>query len=448
MKSTREISADILFEILEEGAYANLLLNKALGGIKERRDRSFVTNLVYGTIHRITPIDYQIRQFIQKPIKKKDAMLQILLRAAFYEILYSAAKPHAVVNEYVNLGKKKGNPGWGKMLNGVLRNLLRYKETLTWPIFNNDAEKEGFYHSVPEWLTSLWEKEYGPENAVHIIQNMDEERFPVIRVNTLKTDRDTLQSKLQELGINTELGLLSDDALRTAKGSDLHYVPAELQELFTVQEESSQLVAKVLAPKENSKVLDICAAPGGKTTHIAQLMNNSGVIFASDLYEHKVKLIRDNAKRLGITNISAIQKDGSNWGKECPEEFDYVLLDAPCSGFGVLSRRSDSRLRKSADDTLELSSLQKELMKSAYQVLKPGGVMVYSTCTLSYAENLGNVKWFLEHYPDMKSSSFADQFAHLTEREKEEAKQGYLELLPFEHNTDGFFIARFVKDVK
>lgn len=448
MKSTREISADILFEILEEGAYANLLLNKSLGGLKERRDRSFVTNLVYGTLHRITPIDYQIRQFIQKPIKKKDAMLQILLRAAFYEILYSVAKPHAVVNEYVNLGKKKGNPGWGKMLNGVLRNLLRNKDSLTWPVFNDDADKEGFYGSVPEWLTLFWKKEFGLENTVRIIQNMNEERFPVVRVNTLKTDRGNLRTKLKDLGIDTELGLLSDDALRTAKGSELRYLPTELQELFTVQEESSQLVAKILSPVENSKVLDICAAPGGKTTHIAQLMKNTGKIFASDLYEHKVRLIQDNAKRLGITNISAVQKDGITWGTDYPEEFDYVLLDAPCSGFGVLSRRLDSRLRKNESDTFELSSLQKELMKSAYLALKPGGVMVYSTCTLSYAENLGNVKWFLEHYSDMKSSSFADQFDHLTEKEKEEAKQGYLELLPFEHNTDGFFIARFVKDVK
>lgn len=448
MKSTREIGSEILFEILEEGAYANLLLNKSLPGISEHRDRAFVTNLVYGTLHHLTPIDFQISQFLQKPIKKKDAMLRVLLRGAFFEILYSGAKPHAVVNEYVNLGKKKGNIGWGKMLNGVLRNLLRKKDDLVWPEFADLAESAAFYHSVPTWLTELWKKEYGTDIAIKLIENMDSERFPVIRVNTLKTDRDELKNKLAEHGIDTEYGQLSKDALRTFKGSDLRYLPDEIQELFTVQEESSQLVARILAPAENSLVLDICAAPGGKTTHIAQLMGNTGKVYASDLYDHKVKLICQNAERLGLTNVVAEKKDGVLWGEECPEKFDYVLLDAPCSGLGVLNRRSDSALRKSADDSKNLSSVQRDLMDSAYKALKPGGAMVYSTCTLSYAENLGNVKWFLEKYNDMKPSSFAKRVTGLTESEQKQGESGYLELLPFEHQTDGFFIARFVKDVR
>ena len=448
MKSTREIGSDILFEILENGAYANLLLNKSLPGISEHRDRAFVTNLVYGTLHRLTPIDFQISQFLQKPIKKKDAMLQILLRAAFFEVLYSGAKAHAVVNEYVNLGKKKGNIGWGKMLNGILRNLLRQKDALTWPMFSDPAESSAFYHSVPVWLGELWKKEYGIDTTIKLIENLDSERFPVIRVNTLKTDREELKNKLAEHGIDTEYSPLSSDALRTFKGSDLRYLPSDMQELFTVQEESSQLVARILSPAENSIVLDICAAPGGKTTHIAQLMKNTGKVYASDLYEHKVKLICQNAERLGLTNVVAEKKDGVLWGEEYPEKFDYVLLDAPCSGFGVLNRRSDSALRKSAEDSENLSSIQKKLMDSAYKALKPGGVMVYSTCTLSYRENLGNVKWFLDKYKDMKPSPFAEQVAGLTESERKQTESGYLELLPFEHQTDGFFISRFVKDVR
>lgn len=448
MKSTREIGSEILFEILEEGAYANILLNKSLPGIAEQRDRAFVTNLVYGTLHRLTPIDFQISQFLQKPIKKKDVMLQILLRAAFFEILYSNAKPHAVVNEYVNLGKKKGNIGWGKMLNGVLRNLLRKKNDLVWPDFYDPIERAAFFHSVPDWLVKLWKEEYGTDITVKLIENIDSERFPVIRVNTLKINRDELKIKLSEHGIDTEYGQLSNDALRTGKGSDLRYLPDEMQQLFTVQEESSQLVAQILAPTENSLVLDICAAPGGKTTHIAQLMKNSGKVYASDLYDHKVKLIQQNAKRLGLININAEKKDGVLWGDEFPEKFDYVLLDAPCSGFGVLSRRSDSALRKSEEDSNNLSLIQRELMCSAYKALKPGGSMVYSTCTLSARENLGNVKWFLETYKDMKPSPFSHLVTGLTISEEEAAKSGYLELLPFEHQTDGFFIARFVKDVR
>lgn len=375
-------------------------------------------------------------------------MLDVLMRAAFYEILYSAAKPYAVVNEYVNLGKKLGNPGWGKMLNGVLRNLLRQKEHLIWPEFADETEKAAFFISLPDWLTALWKTEYGAETALRLVRSMEESRPPVIRVNTLKTQRDELKKQLEEYGIFSEAGVLCEDALRMEKGAELHRLPEELRSLFAVQEESSQLVAKVLAPEEDSTVLDICAAPGGKTTHMAQIMKNCGKIYASDLYDHKVALIRDNACRLGITNIEAIKKDGREWGEECPEKFDFVLLDAPCSGFGVMNRRSDSHLHKKAEDTKVLSALQRELLVSAYRALRPGGAMVYSTCTLSDGENRGNVAWFLNEFKDMKVSPFVDKIGGLSPREREEAAGGTLELLPFEHQTDGFFIARFVKDKK
>lgn len=447
-KSTREIGAELLFEVLENGAYANLLLDKALGGLSEGRDRAFVTHLVYGTLRRFAPIDYQIRQFVQKPIKKKDAMLEVLMRAGFYEILYSAAKPYAVVNEYVNLGKKLGNPGWGKMLNGVLRNLLRKKDSLSWPEFPGEVESAAFFISLPDWLVALWKREYGEEVALRLVQSMEEERSPVIRINTLKIQREALQKRLEEHGVSAEAGILGEDALRLGKGAELWRLPDDFHSLFVIQEESSQLVAKVLAPEEGSNVLDICAAPGGKTTHIAQMMKNCGKIWASDLYDHKVELIRDNARRLGITNIEAIKKDGREWGEEFPEKFDYVLLDAPCSGFGVMNRRSDSHLHKKTEDTKVLSALQRELLVSAYKALRPGGAMVYSTCTLSYGENCGNVAWFLKQFEDMKLSPFDDKISGLSQRERKEAAEGYLELFPFEHQTDGFFIARFVKDEK
>lgn len=447
MKSTREMSADILYAVLEEGAYANLILNKSLSEREDRRDRAFITNIVYGTLHRLTPIDYQIGRFLKKPIRKKDIYLQEILRAAFFEILYTSAKPHGIVNEYVNLGKKKGNPGWTKMINGVLRSLLRGKEELSWPEFSAPVEKTAFFASIPSWLVSFWQKERGNDVAERLILSMDEERYPVLRVNTLKTDRVALREKLAEIGLDTKEGLLSGDALRTAKGVDFRLVPDDMRGLFTVQEESSQLVARVLNPRPGETVLDMCAAPGGKTTHLAQLMENSGTICASDLYDHKVKLIRDNASRLGITCIQSQKKDGTLWGEERPAVFDAVLLDAPCSGLGVLNRRSDSRLRKEPEDTAALSQLQRKLLVSAYRALKPGGRLVYSTCTLSYAENLDNVKWFKNEFPDMKLQSFDERISCLTEEERQQAKAGYLELMPFTHQTDGFFISCFKKDI-
>ena len=446
MKTTREISTDILHSVLEDGGYANLILNRSLSGMENRRDRAFVTNLVYGTLHRLTPIDYQLTSFLQKPVRSKDAYLKTILRAGFYEILYTSVKSHAVVNEYVNLGKKKGNPGWGKMINGILRNLLRKKEELNWPSFADVAEKTAFFASVPFWLVDFWKKERGSDTAEKLIRSIDEERYPVLRVNTLKTDRDSLKEKLEEYGIDTTDGNLSVDALRTTKGADLRLVPSELRGSFTVQEESSQLVAKVLGPQRGETVLDMCAAPGGKTTHLAQEMENRGVIYASDLHPHKIELIRENASLLGIDIIRAEQKDGTHWGKEYPCFFDAVLLDAPCSGLGVLNRRSDSRLRKNGEDISALAAIHRELLISAYNALKPGGRLVYSTCTLSHEENRNQREWFLNAFPDMKPQAFDGKLSGLTEEEKKEASAGALELLPYVHETDGFFIACFKKD--
>lgn len=446
MKSTREISTDILHAVLEEDGYANLLLNRSLLSIEERRDRAFITNLVYGTLHRLTPIDYQMKSFLQKPIRRKDAYLQTILRAGFYEILYTSAKSHAVVNEYVNLSKKKGNPGWAKMINGVLRNLLRQKDSLHWPSFSNEGEKTAFFASIPAWLVNFWQKERGVATAEKLISSIEDERYPVLRVNTLKTNRAALKQKLQEYDVETTEGTLSEDALRTEKGVDLRSIPRELQGFFTVQEESSQLVAKVLSPQAGETVLDMCAAPGGKTTHLAQEMENRGVIYASDLHEHKVELIREKAACLGIDMIREIQKDGALWGSEYPSYFDAVLVDAPCSGLGVLNRRLDSRLRKEADDILALARIQKALLASAYHALKPGGRLVYSTCTLSHEENKNQVEWFLREFPDMKRQRFEEKIPGLTDEEKEQAANGTLELLPYLHQTDGFFISCFQKD--
>lgn len=445
MKTTRETGADILYEVTEQGAYANLTLHKSLSACKDQRDRAYITNLVYGSLRKLTPIDYQLKHFLKKPVKEKDIYLMSLLRLGFYELLYTAAKPHAVVNELVIIGKKRGNEGWGKMINGVLRNLLRSKETLSWPNFATETERAAFFASIPTWVSRLWLSEKGEETTVRLLESFELTRSPVLRVNTLKTVRSALRALLEKEGVFTDEGILSNDALRMKSGVDIRHLPQFDQGTFTVQEESSQLVAKVLAPKAGDTVLDMCAAPGGKTTHMAQLMGNQGKIFASDIYDHKIKLIEENAQRLGITIIDAVKKDALRWGNDATAQFDAVLLDAPCSGLGVLNRRLDSRFRKEAADVTALASLQKKLLSSAYQALRNGGRLVYSTCTISDAENMKNVSWFLKTYPDMKPVSFAGQIPNLTEEEKKQAKKGTLELLPFVHQTDGFFISLFEK---
>lgn len=446
MKTTRETAADILYEVTEKGAYANLALHKSLSAYHEQRDRAFVTNLVYGTLRKYMPIDFQLKQFLKKPVKEKDRYLLTLLQLGFYELLYSAAKPHAVVNELVAVGKRRGNEGWGKMINGILRNLLRNKETLSWPDFKTETQRVAFFASIPDWICRLWLAEKGKEISMNLLQTFDLPHPTVLRVNTLKCDRAKLKTMLENEGIITEEGYLSLDALRLKSSVDIAKTAPFVAGLCTVQEESSQLAARVLAPKKNENVLDMCAAPGGKTTHLAQLMENTGTIRASDIYEHKIRLIEENAERLGICIIDAFKKDALDWGKDAPGQFDAILLDAPCSGLGVLNRRLDSRFRKEEEDIAALAVLQRELLSSAYRALKNGGRLVYSTCTLSDAENKENVSWFLRAYPDMKPVSFAALIPGLNEEEREQAEKGALELLPFCHDTDGFFISLFEKD--
>ncbi len=445
MKTTREMAADILYEVTEKGAYANLALHKSLSVCPDQRDRAFVTNLVYGTLRKRTPIDDQIGRFLKKPIKEKDVYLLSLLRLGFYELLYSAAKPHAVVNEIVAVGKKRGNEGWGKIINGVLRNLLRNKESLSWPDFKAEGERLAFFASIPPWIYRLWLAEKGEATSLRLLQTFDLPRPPVLRVNTLKCDRAKLKTLLYREGIITEEGSLSPDALRLKSGVDIGGSALFLEGYFTVQEESSQLAARVLGPEKGQRVLDMCAAPGGKTTHLAQLMENTGTIRASDIYDHKIKLIKENAERLGIQIIDADNKDALRWGEEAPGQFDAILLDAPCSGLGVLNRRLDSALRKTEADIAALAVVQRALLSSAYRALKSGGRLVYSTCTLSDAENKDNVTWFLNEYPDMKPVSFAAAIPGLNREEQEQAEKGALELLPFCHETDGFFLALFEK---
>ena len=445
MKTPREIGADVLHGVLMDGGYANILLNRALFGVHNGRDRAFITNLVYGAVQKKTPLDYQLNRFLKKPVRKKDKYLETLLRAGLYELFFSAAKPYAVVNEYVKIGKKRGGPIWGKVINGVLRNAERQLTSPEWPDCADDAERNAFFQSLPFWLVDLWKRERGEETASRLIDAIGEEHPPVLRVNTLKTDRNKLKKLLAEKGIEATEGALSADALRLPKGSDLRNLP---QELFAVQEESSQLVAAVLAPKPGESVLDMCAAPGGKTTHIAQKMENAGVIRASDLYDHKIELIRQNAERLGITIIRAETKDALLWGEEAPAGFDAVLLDAPCSGLGVLGRRPDSRLRKKESDVAELGAIQRKLLESAYRALRPGGRLVYSTCTLTRTENETNALWFVQTHPDIRFLPFADRVGGLNDEESAAAAKGMLELMPYHHHTDGFFIACFEKECK
>ncbi|MEE0776407.1 MAG: 16S rRNA (cytosine(967)-C(5))-methyltransferase RsmB [Bacillota bacterium] len=447
MENTRNLAAKILHAVTEEGAYANLTLSRYLNqcGL-ERRDKAFVTSLVYGTLEHLCPINYQLNQFLKKPLKKKDRFLMTLLRLGFYEILYTDTPGRAVVNEIVKLAKKHGHQGWGNMANGILRNLLRQKEMLAWPKFSTPLKKIVFESSLPQWLGDLWQRERGEGEAVRLLESVQEVRSLVLRVNTLVVNRGTLQKDLEQEGCYTEPCRYSPHGLRFLYGENPLTTSCYQNGFFTIQEESSQMAALALSPGPGQKVLDLCAAPGGKTTHLAQLMKNQGAIMAGDIHPHKIKLIEENARRLSINIIEAETRDGKLWGEEFPGFFDCVLLDAPCSGLGVLSRRQDARFRKDASDIVALAAVQWDLICSAVKALKPGGVMVYSTCTLTNLENHENRRKLLESFSEIKPLNLSERLQNFSQEEAPFLQEGYLELLPYRHHTDGFYISAYRKE--
>lgn len=443
-KSVREYGVDCIHSVLVHEAFANIEINRLFSFIDEKRDRTFLMNLVAGTIRNLTPVDYQITLYLKKKIKNKDIYLKNILRCAVFEILFTSAKPYAVVNEYVSISKKNGNPGWGNLVNAVLRNILRNRLTLYWPDFEDEIREKCFFCTLPDWLGKMWEKQYGLDTALKLIESTNQPGALALRINTLKTDRKSFLTYLNSLGIPAIEGSLSKDAVLLSERSDLQRIPQGFHSSFTVQSEASQLSSIVLNPVANTLVLDMCAAPGGKTSHIAQLMDGKGMIYSSDVYSHKLDLIQSRMNLLEMQNFALYNRDGREWGKEFPDYFDYVMLDAPCSGLGVLNKRADSRLRKEYSDIEKLSVLQRELIDSAVRALKRGGRMVYSTCTLNDDENMKQYEYICK-LPFMRPVSFDGLINNLDKEERLQCKDGYLELLPFKHSTDGFFISCFEK---
>ena len=440
-----------LRQIERDDAYANIAFKQVLNQYKlSSQEARLAAQITYGSTRMRLALDHMLSHFLKKPLDELMMELKIILRLSLFQLHYLETEPYAAVNEGVALTKKYASPKLAGLTNAVLRNYLRADKASLLPAKDDDfREYLNVTLSFPVWLVDYLLAHYTPEEAEAFCIHANTHRGIAIRANTLKISADDLAQALAAENIQTSSAGYAPETLRlTGEAGNLAAQHFFRDGYFIVQGLSSQLVAHALSPAPGSRVLDLCAAPGGKTTHLAQKMENRGEIYASDLYDHKVALIYENAARLGIDIIHAEQKDGAMWGRECPDRFDAVLLDAPCSGLGVLNRRSDSRLRKEPEDILSLAAIQKELLISAHKALKPGGRMVYSTCTLSLEENQKQVQWFLSEFPDMKRQAFDDRIPGLNESEKAQAALGTLELLPYAHQTDGFFISCFKKDTE
>ncbi|MDO4542041.1 MAG: 16S rRNA (cytosine(967)-C(5))-methyltransferase RsmB [Bacillota bacterium] len=444
--SARETAIKILSKVILKGAYANIALNQTLQGTNlSKRDKAFVTKLVYGNLEKWRPLSYQIEMYLRKPLKKKDELLGLILRNSIYEMLYCDTPPRAAVNEGVELAGKLGHQGWRGLANGVLRNVAKEIHNLDWPEFLSPLEKACFFRSLPDWIGELWRRERGEDEALRLIEAIGTQQPLVLRTNSLKTTREALMERLGEGGLDLSKAKYGRDALLLGNGEDHLFHKLFNEGYFSIQGESSQLAALALEPKSGRMILDMCAAPGGKTTYLAEITQDNGEIYAGDIHEHKIELINESCQRLGLRSIKAINKRGELWGEEFPCYFHYILLDAPCSGLGVLSRRQDALLRKKEEDIEVLASIQRGLIQSAIKALKPGGRLVYSTCTLSERENMAQREYILNNFP-MLPMDISTLYSGFDDEDLTCLKQGYVELLPYKHGTDGFFIAVFTKE--
>ncbi|MCR4441181.1 MAG: 16S rRNA (cytosine(967)-C(5))-methyltransferase RsmB [Peptococcaceae bacterium] len=444
----REAAYRILTEI-EKGAYANLALDDYLDRHElSSSDRAFVTEIVYGTVRYQLKMDWIIDQLVKKTGKLETGP-RLLLRMSFYQLLFmKRVPPFAVTSEAVRLAKKLFHAGVAGLVNGVLRSYLRCPKQVKWPDCAADpARFLAVVHSHPLWMVKRWIARYGFQASREICEFNNRPADLWIRTNTLKISPERLASRLKEEGCVVEKGSRVPEALLLKEGPNIGSLPSFQEGLFTVQDESSMLVSHVLRPQAGQVVLDTCAGPGGKSTHLAQLMKNKGLVVACDVHEHRLRLIEDNAARLGIKIIETRLRDAASAGWEPDEKYDLVLVDAPCSGLGVLRRRPDSRWRKKEEDIKVLADLQAQILDNAVRLVRPGGRIVYSTCTIEPEENAGVVERIKGIHRGIRSVDLNPLLPYRPsdEQEKRDNALGFRQYLPFKDGMEGFFIAGLEK---
>lgn len=443
----RTVALDVLTRVEQDRAYSNLLLNRALqqSGLA-KADAGLATELVYGTIQRLNTIDYYLGTLVPKGLDKLQPWVRNLLRLSFYQLYYLDRIPaHAIVDVAVTIAKKRGHAGISGLVNGVLRNALRRKETFAIPDGLPPSERIALEHSHPEWLVARWIAAYGEETAERICRANNRPPHASARVNRTRLTRGILLEQMREKGWKAEPSRIAPAGIVASEGGSLAQTSWFAEGKLTVQDESSMLVAEALAPEPGMRVLDCCAAPGGKTTHLAELMDDKGEIIACDIHEHKEALITEQAKRLGLTCIRTVVADAKALGGLFPEaSFDRILLDAPCSGLGVIRRKPDLKWAKREEEIAAISAVQHELLAAVHRLLAPGGVLVYSTCTTEREENGGMIDRFLSEQPEFTLDPLPDGLLSGT-RLEQDARNGHVQLLPDDFDSDGFFIARLRK---
>lgn len=444
--NTRELALDVLLRIEKEQVPGHVALGQILEKYQflPKQDRAFVTRLCEGTVEYQIQNDYVINQYSKVKIHKCKPVIRELLRMSVYQIRFMDSVPDsAVVNEAVKLAKKRGFFALKGFVNGVLRSIVREKDQIVFPSREKDPVRYfSVCYSMPEFLVEEFLEQYSQDVTEKMLKSFLEEKPTTIRISQFRnTVEETLES-LARQGVQAEKAPYVEEAWYIRGYDYLSMLSSFQQGRFQVQDVSSMLVAHAADPRPGDTVLDLCAAPGGKSLHMADRMLGCGFVQARDLTSYKVELIRDNIERSGLNNVMAVVRDATVPDEDWEGKADIVLADVPCSGYGVIGRKADIRHHASRSRENELIRIQRKILQNAADCVKEGGTLVYSTCTVNKRENEENAAWFLEEFP-FEAVSLDDCLPE--ELRNEETKRGFLQLIPGVHKCDGFFLAKFRK---
>ncbi|MBV4418731.1 16S rRNA (cytosine(967)-C(5))-methyltransferase RsmB [Clostridium tyrobutyricum] len=440
MNNSRFVAITILQEVLYKGAYSNIALNNGLNKSNlNKKDKSLVTEIVYGTLKYKYAIDCILGGFLKSNLKDMDKFIVNVLRISIYQIKYLDKIPDfAVVNEAVELSKKKSSK-LSKVVNGVLRNYLRNKQS-KYDKNSNHIDKLCFDYSFPKWMVKLFISQYGDENINRILKGLNATPKITVRVNRLFSDAQTICNELLENGYSVQSGIICKDSIVINRGSSINENPLFKCGRISVQDESAMLAVTAMDLTNGMVVFDMCSAPGGKSAYAAEIMGNTGQIFAFDIYKNKIKLIEANVERLGIKNIKATLQNAEIYNDELKEKADRVLIDLPCSGLGIIRKKPEIKWNKNMKQLKDIINIQRNIIKNASKYVKVSGKLIYSTCTINREENEKNVNWFINNNPEFELEKLdygpIDNVIY--------HKEGYITILPNE-NMDGFFIAKMIK---
>lgn len=442
MINEREIVLDVVLEVLEKKKFSHLVVQQALAkyGYLEKKQRAFILRLAEGTIERAIEMDAMIEQVSSVKVKKMKPVIRSILRMTAYQIKYMDQIPDsAACNEAVKLAEKRGFKGLKRFVNGVCRNMARNRDAFElWEETNLSVR-----YSMPQWLIDDWSVYYSQQELEKILAGFYKERHQTgVRCNVSKCPKEHVIKSLENQQVKVEQAPYADTGLLLSGYDRLEELEAFQNGWIQVQDVSSILAGNCAAPKKGDYCMDVCAAPGGKSLHLADQMGDEGVIDSSDLSMEKVFKIEENAMRCGFSCIRPNVSDALIPDHSVHEKADLVLADLPCSGLGIIGNKSDIKYQMTLEKMNSLAALQKQILSIVQDYVKPGGILLYSTCTINPRENIENLRWFVTEYSFEPES--LDPFLP-DELHSDTTKEGYLQLLPGIHSCAGFFFARLRK---